>query len=165
MTNWTRILVTLQILGLACVAVGIVLPVAVAHESPTLMPYAWPAHHALYLHTTGDPAQCTVDDGVTEPFTISIPGSRTYHVAGRHIAALDAAATVTCTAPVTADLDPGVGDGLAGSPATDVLGWAGVVLTLWGARYWFGRLLRLVRGAVRRGGSGSSLPPGTWRPF
>jgi len=127
-----RVLVALRYLALALILIGSTLPQLISWESPTPMPYAWPAHHALYLHTDGRPAQCTVDDGVTEPFTVSIVDVGTsFRMAGQRVAALDnGPATVTCTEPVTADLDPGPWYTIAGSATTDVLAGIGLVLTL-----------------------------------
>jgi hypothetical protein len=130
-----RVLKVLGSFGLALLAVGVTLPWLISFESPTPMPYAWPAHHALYLHTDGQAAQCTVDDGVTEPFTVTIPGSDdTYRVTGTRLSALDhGPATMRCTEPVTADLDPDIRYSIAGSAAIDGLVATGMVLTVFTA--------------------------------
>jgi hypothetical protein len=78
--TWTRrlrLVLTLLVLGLVLGAVGVLLPLVVMLEPATPMPYSWPAHHALFLHTDGEAAECTVDDGVTEPFTVVLraPGT------------------------------------------------------------------------------------------
>jgi hypothetical protein len=127
-----RALTVLSSFGFALLTVGLTLPWLVSFESPTPMPYSWPAHHSLYLHTDGHASQCTVDDGVTEPFTVAIPGSgKDFRVAGVRVRALDhGPATVRCTEPVTADLDPDIRYTIAGSPATDGFVAVGVVITV-----------------------------------
>src|SRR5438876_805008 len=97
-----RLVVPLVAIGLPLLVVGLALPTWVAWESPTPMPYSWPAHHRLYLHTAGESASCTVDDGTTEPFTVSIRQHDGARVPDQQLVPLDAGpATVTCDAPVT----------------------------------------------------------------
>src|SRR6266516_4357140 len=91
--RWSRVIrlvVTLVAIGLPLLVGGIALPTWVAWESPTSMPYSWPAHHRLYLHTAWEAASCTVDDGVTERFTVVIrQHDRSLRAAGQQVAALD----------------------------------------------------------------------------
>jgi hypothetical protein len=141
--KWRKRLVSaLNAIGAGMLLLGTTLPWLVSWEPTTPTPYSWPAHHSLYLHTDGGAAHCTVDDHVTEPFTVFIPAADTViRVAGRQVAALDTGpATVTCDAPVTADLDPDIHYAIAGSAtagALDGVGAAVILVTaylLWGMR-------------------------------
>jgi hypothetical protein len=137
-----RLVAAVSGVGLGMMTLGGTLPLLVSWESATPMPYSWPAHHSLYLHTDGRTAHCSVDDHVTEPFTVSIPEAATsVRVAGRHVAALDSGpATVTCDASVTAVLDPDLRYAIAGSASAGTLATVGAAITivtvyfLWGMR-------------------------------
>ena len=108
-------------------AAGMVAPAAdrlrsLSSEPPTPTPYQWPAHHAVYVHTGGAPTQCRVDDGVTEPFVVSIPGTTWVTLGGRELTAGPRDAVIaSCTAPTTIVLDPDVRYNLADSDGVRVL--------------------------------------------
>jgi hypothetical protein len=96
----------LFVAGLLAIGVDLWLR-SLAGEAATPTPYSWPAHHAIYLHTSGDPTECRVDDGVTEPFVVSIPATSVVSLGGRELDGSSSDAIITsCTAPTTIDLDP-----------------------------------------------------------
>jgi hypothetical protein len=129
-------------LGLLLCCVGIAPSFALGFESPTPMPYQWPAHHAVYLHTDHT-AGCRIDDGVHEAFTVMIPESGV-DLGGRRLGAQDTDATITCTDPVTVDLDPDLRYAFASAaPVVWVLVASGAVTLTLGYRF---AMLRLVRG-------------------
>jgi hypothetical protein len=132
--KWYALVVAaVQVFGLGMAVFVSALTLVVAHEPSTPMPFSWPAHHSLYLHTDGvTAAECTIDDRVTAPFTISIPEDLpAAQTPGHQLAALDVGpATVTCTEPVTAVLDPNPLYALSGDRESNVLLAVGVFLTV-----------------------------------
>jgi hypothetical protein len=126
-----RIVSGLSVLGALFCGLGIGLPVGLSFETPTPMPYHWPAQHAAYLHTDGSPTACRIDDGVHEPFTLTIPTGSVIRLAGRTIAANSTDATIACTAPTTVDLDPDLRYALAdASQIVNALAVAGLTCLL-----------------------------------
>ncbi|OLB79054.1 MAG: hypothetical protein AUI14_11280 [Actinobacteria bacterium 13_2_20CM_2_71_6] len=108
---WSRgkpFLWALFVFGLLAEGIGLVLPFVLALEPATSMPYSWPAHHAIYLHTTYVSSECTIQSPGYEPVIVSIPAADPMPFSGRRLPAREyGPATVTCSRPTTVDVDPG----------------------------------------------------------
>jgi hypothetical protein len=157
---WMRYYLFLVVCGLLTNALDLGLR-SLSHEAPTPTPYTLPAHHAVYVHTAGGPTECGVDDGVTEPFLVSIPASSFVSLGGYRLdaGALDSV-IAGCTAPTTVVIDPDFRYSLASNlpfrAMVLAVGSFGLSSGLIGAtKVWILRRRR-ARRAATGGGSGSS---------
>jgi hypothetical protein len=137
--------------GLAALSLGWLMPLALAGEPATPMPYTWPAHQAIFLHTATHSAKCTITEKGVEIDHVEIPTATPLPFTGVHLAPrASGPATVTCPRYTTVTVDPDLRYSLAGSQVFKLtLTVIGVLSLTWvlRRRHHLRRPRRFVRGA------------------